>query len=86
MPAIKRLSPEDCEFKTSPGSITRPCSDHTTTHKSFKTEKNIYFMLLKKFFFYLFQDKMNILASKFQAARGQPSLGILVWDICILGT
>lgn len=51
MPAIKRLSPEDCEFKTSPGSITRPCSDHTTTHKNLKTERNIYFMLLKKFFF-----------------------------------
>lgn len=76
MLAIRRLSPEDCEFKTSPGSITRPCSDHTTTHKNLKTEKNIYFVLLK----------MNILASKFQAARGQPSLGILVWDICILGT
>lgn len=76
MLAIRRLSPEDCEFKTSPGSITRPCSDHTTTHKNLKTEKNIYFVLLK----------MNILASKFQAARGQPSLGILVWGVCILGT
>lgn len=76
MPAIRRLSPEDCEFKTSPGSITRPCSDHTTTHKNLKTEKNIYFVLLK----------MNILASKFQAARGQPSLGILIWGVCILGT
>lgn len=86
MPALRKLNHEDCEFMASLGSITRPCSDHTTTHKNLKTEKNIYFVLLKKIFFYLFQDKMNILGSKFQAMRGQPSLGILVWGICILGT
>lgn len=86
MPAIRRLSPKDCEFKTSLGSITRPCSDHTTTHKSLKTEKKYLLRVAQEIFFYLFQDKMNILASKFQAMRGQPTLGILVWGICILGT
>lgn len=51
MPALRKLNHEDCEFMASLGSITRPCSDHTTTHKNLKTEKNIYFVLLKKIFF-----------------------------------
>lgn len=51
MPAIRRLSPEDCEFKTSLGSITRPCSDHTTTHKSLKTEKKYLLRVAQENFF-----------------------------------
>lgn len=75
MPAIRKLNHEDREFMASLGIIPRPCSDYTTTHRNLKTEKSIYFIMLKKLFFFPFQDKMNVLASKFQA--GHVSLGRL---------
>lgn len=85
MPAIRRLNHEGREFVASLGSITRPCSDHTTSHKNLKTEKYLLHNA-QEIIFFPFQDKMNVLASKFQAMGGQPSLGMLVWGICILGT
>lgn len=63
------------------GSITRPCSDHTTNHKNLKTEKSIYFVMLKKLFFLLsrqdegFSFKVSSYARA--AVTGHVSLGRL---------
>lgn len=71
------------------GNIVRPCSAHTTTTttttENLKAEKKVYFILIKKLLFFSSQDKMNILASKFQTSNSEKT-ALWFWAFVILGT